>query len=761
MSFLSKSIRTLTSWLVLITTVGLAADAFAQNTGRVTGKVLDATGAPAAGVDVRLVELLRRATTSDAGEFVFEAVPPGRYVIQASNPRLGRRVVSLEVAAGGEARADLTLDVDIHHETVVVTGQPDARAGAEVVRPVAVLAGEDLRLRLEPTLGETVSQIAGVSSTYFGPGASRPIIRGIGGDRIRVLEDGIGTFDASSTSPDHAVSFDPIGIEQVEVVRGPATLLYGSSAVGGVVNTIDRRIPDSETDRTISGIVDLAGGTVSDERSGAAALQVGRGPVIVRGDFTRRETGDVDIPGFAESEALRSEEEEESEEHDEAQGTLENSAVESTSGSVGASLVGGRGFLGVSARGFDTTYGVPGHGHEEEGAEEAGVRIDLEQRRFDLRGGYTQPFAAFRAAKLRFGLADYRHVELEGDEIGTTFDNAGWEARGELLHKPLGKMSGSVGLQLTSRDFDVVGEEAFLPPTRTRTWALFAFEEIGTGTVRGQLGLRYENQDVESLGTEADQRSFNGFSGSAGVVWNAPSGFGASLSVARSVKLPNAEELFSNGPHVATRSFEVGDPDLDDERSLGIDLTVRKRSERFTGEVTFFRNTFDKYIFEELTGDQEDGLPVVAYTQKDARFMGAEIDAHLDLLETEPHHLDLELSGDIVRAELTGSGEDLPRIPPARYRVGLHYHSHAWNARLELRGTLKQDRIAPFERPTDGYALVNASLTYRIFAGQRVIDLILRGTNLADQEARVHSSFLKDLVPLPGRDVRLSARLTF
>jgi iron complex outermembrane receptor protein len=279
--------------------------------------------------------------------------------------------------------------------------------------------------------------------------------------------------------------------------------------------------------------------------------------------------------------------------------------------------------------------------------------------------------------------------------------------------------------------------------------------------VKGQLGARYESQSADALGDSPESRSFRGLSGSAGLLWNAAKGFGASLTVARSVKLPNAEELYSNGPHIATRSFEVGDPDLDQETSLGVDLAVRQRSERFTGELTFFTNTFDKYIFEDLTGEEEDGLQVARYVQRDARFRGAEIDAHLDLLESEPHHLDIEVSGDLVRAELTDEGQDLPRIPPARYRVGLHYSSHAWNARVELRGVLKQDRIGASERPTDGYTLVNASVGYRLFAGKTIVDFTARGTNLTDQDARVHSSFLKDVVPLAGRDFRLNARLTF
>jgi iron complex outermembrane receptor protein len=773
--------------VALIAFAGAVSPAVAQESGSIAGKVMLAGGGPAERVQVTLVDLRRTVRTEEDGTFRFEGVPLGTYLVEASSPRFGRSVSRVDVVAGQEAMLDLVLDADVHHEVVVVTARPDARSASEVAQPVAVLEGQELRLRMEPTLGETLSKLPGVSSTYFGPGASRPIIRGIGGDRIRILEDGIGTADASSTSPDHAVSYDPIGASSVEVVRGPATLLYGSSAVGGVVNTIDQRIVAIPPDHAVGGVVDLALGSVSNEKSGAGALHVGRGPLVVRGDYSRRETEDLDIPGFAESAALRAEEEEHSEEgeeehaeEEEAFGTLPNSAIESESASVSASLVGRRGFMGLSASGFDTLYGVPGgHGHaeepppgeeehaeepppgEEEHAEEGPVRVDLEQRRMDFRGGYTEPFGGFRAAKLRFGVADYQHVELEGDEIGTTFNNDAWEGRLELLHKPVGALSGSFGAQIARRDFEAIGAEAFVPPTETRSFAVFAFEEIGRGPLRGQFGLRYENQDADAVGEAPLSRSFDGLSGSAGLVWNGSSGFGVALTGARSVKLPNAEELYSNGPHIATRAFEIGDPDLDKETSYGVDLSLRQRSGRFTGELSLFGTWFDDYIFEELTGEEEDGLQVIRFVQRDARFVGAELSAHVDLLESEPHHLDLELSGDLVRAQLTDEDQDLPRIPPARYGVALHYRTLRWDARVEARGALEQDRVAPDELPTEGYTFLNASLGYRFFLGRSVLDLVLRGTNLTDEEGRVHSSFLKDLVPLPGRDFRVNARLTF
>jgi iron complex outermembrane receptor protein len=378
-----------------------------------------------------------------------------------------------------------------------------------------------------------------------------------------------------------------------------------------------------------------------------------------------------------------------------------------------------------------------------------------------VRGEWREPFSGFQAVRVRFGLADYEHRELEGEQTGTVFRNESWEGRLELRHRPAGPFHGSFGLQGFERDFSALGEEAFVPPTRTRSWALFLFEEAASGPWRFQLGGRVERQDVEAAGEDAVARELTGYSGSAGLVWQNARGWGAALTVARSTKLPNAEELFSNGPHLATRSFEVGDPALGNEKSLGIDVSVRKRTGPVTGQVNVFLNRFDDYIFAQSTGEEQDGLQVFRYAQRDATFRGAEAQAHVELFHSEPHHVDLDLVADYVRAELRDTGEPLPRMPPFRYGVGIHYEGGRWNGRLEVRGSAAQHRVAAFERPTDGYTLLNANIGWRLFLGRSVFELLLRGTNLTDREARNHVSFLKDLAPLPGRDVRLSLRLSF
>lgn len=736
--------------------------------GTIEGRVATSDGGVVEDAEVLVAELRRRTLVGADGTFRFEGVPAGTYLLEAVSARYGNAVDRVTVAAGGTAQVELVLDLTVHRDEILVTASPDVRSRYEVAQPTSVMSREELQERVQPTLGETLSNEPGVTSTFFGQGASRPVIRGLGGDRIRVLDSGVGAGDASTTSPDHAVSIDPLSAERIEVLRGPATLLYGSSAVGGVVNVIDNRIPDELPGEAFGGTVELRGGTVSDERGGFGQLGGGVGRFAWHVDFLKRATDDYEIPGFAESRAVREAEEEGGQdEGEEAFGFVPNSATESESGAVGFSYVGDHGFLGVSASGLETLYGIPGgaHAHEgdesEEGAEEEAIRIDLEQRRYDLRGSVTRPLGIFRGVNVRFGVTDYEHRELEGAEVGTRFLNDSWEGRIELLQNALGPLSGSLGFQALSRDFEAIGEEAFVPPTQTDSWAVFAFEELERGPWRFQFGGRYENQDVTAETEGLDHRSLSGLSGSLGIVWQADEDYSVGVSLARSTKLPNAEELFSNGPHIATRAFEIGDPNLKEETSLGVDVTLRKSNGPLTGELTFFTNRFDDYIFESATGEEEDGLRVFRYVQRDTEFQGAELTGVWELFHGEPKHLDLEFGADFVRAELRDTGEPLPRIPPRRYRLGFHYRGERLTGRIEGVRAEEQDRVSRFETPTEGYTLLNASVGYRFLTDVAVYDLLLRGTNLTDEEARSHVSFLKDFVPLPGRDVSLSLRVTF
>ncbi len=732
--------------------------AHGQETATVTGKVVTSTGDPVTDAVVTVVDSKRRIRAGRDGSFRLEGLRPGRYLVETESPTFGRGAQVLELAAGDNA-VTVTLDVEMLHDEIVVSaGGP--RLQLEVAQPTTVLSDEELDQRRDLTLGETLAHQPGVSSTFFGPGASRPVIRGLGGDRVRMLSDGIGSSDASNLSPDHAVSLDPLSADRIEVLRGPSTLLYGSTAIGGVVNVLDERIPSFPATAAVAGSVEASAGSAADERTGGVKLGGGGGSFAWHLDYSQRETDDYEIPGFAEVDPDEGEE----------AGRVENSAVEAESGSLGLSWIGDAALVGLSVSGFDTLYGVPGHAHEGEDAEEppeeeeeAAVRIDLEQRRVDLKAEVQRPFGPFRGAKLRLGRTDYEHRELEGEEIGTLFTNEGWEGRFELIQEQRGPWSGSVGVQLATSDFAAIGEEAFVPPSQTDSLAVFAFEEVALpgDRARLQLGGRYERQELAPEGEGVPDRSFDGFSGSLGLVWEPNADWSASLSLARSERLPTATELYADGPHVATRAFEIGDPDLDSEVSLGLDASVSKRTGWLTTTLSVFANRFDGYVFERPTGEEEDGLAVFELSQEGAEFYGAELEGLLHLYEGTDSHLHLQVGADFVRAELRDSGDPLPRIPPRRFTLGVNYHWHRFRTWAEAVRAEEQDRVAANEAPTDGYTLVNAGVSYRFFVAGRVLDLMLRGRNLTDEEARNHVSFLKDLVPLPGRDVNLGLRFTF
>jgi len=768
------------SWLLLaLTILSMAAPARAQDvgeepgetaatapatapatgTGSLAGQVLTTGGDAVPDARIELMDWHRRVRGGVDGTFRFEGLRPGRYVVEAESPSLGKGSARVEVAAGREVAATILIDVAVLQDEVVVSSGFGPRRQLEVAQPTNVLAGEDLDQHREATLGETLAREPGVSSTCFGPGASRPIIRGLGGDRVRMLTDGLGSADASNLSPDHAVAIEPQAAERIEVLRGPATLLYGSTAVGGVVNVLDDRIPGHRTDARISGTLDLAYGTGADERSSALALDGGLGSFAWHGDYSRRESGDVAIPGLAslDPEARATE----------RRGVLANSALDNESASLGASWIGEAGMVGVAASGFDSLYGVPGGGNGEEGP----VRIELEQRRVDVKSELYQSFGPFRGARLRLGLADYQHTELAGEAIGTRFLANSWESRLELIQRERGGLgtgtwTGSSGLQLARSDFSARGEEAFVPPSETRSGALFTFQELalGEGHFHLQLGGRYERQEIAARVADRSlppSRSFDGLSASLGLVWEPNDDYSAALSAARSERLPTATELYADGPHAATASFEIGNPDLAAEASLGLDLSLRKRTGRLTGTLNFFYNRFDDYIFERFTGELTDGLATVLFDQQDARFQGAELQGLLNLLQAGSSHLDLTFGADLVRAELRSTGEPLPRIPPVSLSLGLSYHRERFRAYGELYRAEQQDRVGTAETPTDGYTLLSAGVSYRIFVGGRVLDFLLRGRNLTDEEARNHASFLKNDVPLPGRDFSLGLRLTF
>ncbi len=669
------------------------------------------------------------------------------------------------------AHAAVSHDEPVALEHVVVSASPYARSQSDLAQSTTVVAGRELFLNPASSLGDLLAGQPGVSSTSFGPGASRPVIRGLGGDRIRMLTGGVGTFDASVISPDHAVSIDPLLIERVEIVRGPATLLYGGNAVGGVVNTIDHRIHTARPDQPLHVRTETRASSVNDEESGGIVLEGGANSVAWHLDAYRRQAGNVEIPGFAETARRRAAEFAEALEHgddppDEIHGYIPNTALAVDGAAAGLSFFGDRTFLGFAFSGHNALYGIPAAAHAHESSHDSdphphaheGVRIDLRQRRFDLQASLTTPSGFLRETRLKLGVARYHHAELEDGEIATVFRNRGHDARLELLHQPLGAFSGAFGWHTTQSDFSALGEEAFLPPSRTRTHALFLLEETETKPVSWQLGARVERYTIDLRDNSRRSSTENTVSASTGAVWTLDDSWTLSASFAHGERAPNTQERFADGFHAGTGVHEIGNPDLRPERSLAFDLTLRKRMGWVTGSATAFVHRFDGFI--HLDADPS-AIDVYRSFQHDARFHGAELEAIFHLLHADHHQLDFTVAADFVRAENTTLHTPLPRITPARLKTGIVWRRGPLVLGTDAHFVDRPHRLAPDETPTPGYILANAYATYRFSFERTIVDVFLRASNFTNTEARLHTSFLKDVAPLPARNLTLGLRLTF
>jgi iron complex outermembrane recepter protein len=688
------------------------------------------------------------------------------------------------VAAASPALADDTAqpadqaspEDDLHNRQTDATGEIivstaglnelDLLAGTSVVDIADVQ-----RNAATGQIGDLLAKLPGVSATSFSPGASRPVLRGQQGERVRVLVDGVGTADVSNTSADHATTIEPITIERIEVLRGPAVLLYGSQAIGGAVNVIDKRIPTRMPDHDLH-LDGFAGiDTAANLRTGAASLDVGVGPNLVAHiDGSWRKTGDIAIGGFQLAPELRGtlladadDAEDEGELDDAAalraaagqRGTLPNSAVESWTVNGGLGLILGESTFGASIGWYDTSYGVP----TRPGGEEGGVSIGLEQFRADFKGDVALGDGAFERLKLRVGYSDYTHTEFEGAEIGTVFDSTNVEARAELVQNTEGSLRGATGVQYTHRDFFAVGAEAYIPPNLTDQFAIFTLQEWGTGPFQIEAAARAEFTKVEAqtLGIEND---YDTFSGALGLVYEGIEGVRIGINGSRAERAPSAEELFANGPHVATQAFEIGDPTLATERAWGLEAYARGTIGKGTFSLAAYRQWFTNYIFLEETGDEEDGLPVFQYLQGDADFWGFEAELSLPLIDTGSFRLITDLSASYTEAELD-DGTAIPRIPPLALLGALEAQTDAVDLRGEVQWFGEQDRVTTFETPTDSFTLVNAVAAWRPLKDNRNVTLQLAADNIFDVTGRRHASFTKDFVPLIGRNFRASVRLSF
>ncbi len=656
---------------------------------------------------------------------------------------------------------------DAVRDEIIVTASPLGRSVDETIGGVTVLSGEELSRDLDASIGETLRRQPGISSTFFGPGASRPVIRGIGGDRIGILDSGISSNDASATSVDHAVAIEPATAERIEIVRGAGTLLYGSSAAGGVVNVFSGRIPDALPEGGADGALRVGLSSVDDgvEATGGfdvTLAKIGEGGLVFHGEGGYRNNENYEIPGFAHS-ARRRVIDAMGPGADTTRDVLPSSSATSTTGSAGVSYVFANGFAGVSGTAINSLYFIPGS--EEALADGTGPSIDLRQRRLDFDSAVEADLALFQKVKLRIGYADYTHTEFEPDgAAGTVFTNEGVEGRLELIDKTVslgsGALDGAVGFQWRVRDFAAIGDEAFLPPNKTGQYGVFALKGYQTGPFRVELAGRYErtNHRADDIGADL---GFNAVSVSGGVSVKPAEWAFLGVTALRTERAPSPEELFSDGLHLATGTFEVGDPTLDIETARGLEATARFGGDTLSLTVNGFYTSYKDFIFENATGIDADIdgelFPIFEYVATDATFKGFEAELDAELFRAGAVHFHAHLAADYVRATAEGSATgDLPRIPPFSGLLALEARS----PRVDLRGEAdyagRQTRTGADEPPTDSYTQWNAYLTVRPLGEDSPLALRVSALNLTNEEARLHTSFLKDVAPLPGRNVKVA-----
>lgn len=642
---------------------------------------------------------------------------------------------------------------------VPVTANPLGVGSDELVVPVSVLSGRDLSLARESTLGETLKSIPGVSATYFGPNSSRPIIRGLDGERVRIMQNGVGILDAASLSFDHAVAIDPLVIEQIDVVRGPAALLYGGSAVGGVVNAIDHRIPKEQLDG-ITGRGEVRFGGAEDQKSGAIVLDAGNGMFAIHADVYERETNDMDIPGFA----VSSRKNRADGTPRENRGRLVNSASRGDGGALGASLTFDNGYAGISYSTYNNKYGV---------VAEEDVIIDQNSDRWDFATEFKDLGNIINRVKFRLANTDYKHVEIADGEPETRFSNRGNEGSLELGHGNIGKMSGAIGFQFQDTDFAAIGDEAFVPANKTKSRGVYIYEELPLGLVNTDdlklsFGGRVDRVDVDSKGGGdfggPVSRSFTPKSFAAGALYTINEQWSFSSNLSSNERAPSYFELYANGPHVATGQFEVGSTDFDEERSKGIDAQLRWKSGKHSFNVGTYYTRFSNFIGlfgggTDIEVEPGEFLPLFQFDQVRATFTGLEADGRFRVYEGRGQ-LDLTVRGDYVRAKNRDNGDDLPRISPLRLGFGLDYTFNRFGTSLDVLHGFKQNRTDPNELPTDSYTSVNATATYLLPTKLR-LETFAKAYNLLDEEIRDHTSFLKDIAPFRGRSLLVGLRGEF
>ena len=635
-------------------------------------------------------------------------------------------------------------------KTVVVKG---TAIGGEVtaVTPTLILASADLDRLAQSNIGDLLADLPGVVSSYFGPNAGRPVIRGLDGDRLKITQNGVNSLDASASSPDHAVSVDPLAIREAQVLRGPAALLYSTSILGGVINLVDARIPDQRLAQRQSVTGRL--GSVDGLRSVGVLAEGSAGSFSYHVDGFDKSTDDLRTPV----------------------GRIADTSADNRGAGAGFSYLTSNGYVGLSYSGLDSTYGVA----------EQDISIGLEQRRWDLAGKAEVAGSVVRSLAYRVGVADYAHTEFEGGAPGSTFSNEGWDGRLDVELVKMGSVEGVVGLQASRFDFGVTGDEAFLPDTRNSAMATFgSFVQTLAADQRLRYGFRIEHAQVDAsawthagvaTNPPADSASFTPASFAFAWAKDLNPSWTSTINLTRTERAPNFQELYADGPHVATDVYEVGNRDLGKEQGFGLELELAKVRGAVSGSFSVYYNRFSSFIALQRNGSGPDlsgvggpdfssGVDELArydFTSVPADFFGSEVKVNFQFVDTPVSKLGLEWYGDFVRASNTDTSEALPRISPGRIGAALHGLESGWTWRLDATYHFAQNHTAPDETRTAGFTMVGASLAHPIKFAQLDGQFTLRAINLLDQEARNASSFIKGALPMPGRGIEAGLRLNF
>ena len=712
-----------------------SAAVFAQTNGKISGKVYFGDNkTPLHGATVEIVQLKRTALTDDEGNFEFVDIPAGRYTIHAHNEGFADATQNVVVTAGATAGVDFAMQISGVKETVTVTATGAEQSSFEAIQTTSTVDSTVILERPGAGLGDAVDNQPGVAKRDSGSGSSRPVIRGFDGDRVKITTDGVSVGSLGSQSGDHAEPIDVMAVERIEIVKGPATLLYGSNAIGGVVNAISGH--DEDAHPGFRGYFSTTGSTNSNQAGVSAGGEYGIKNWLFWTNLSGQRSGDYSAGGNF--------------------GKVLNTFARSANFTGGLGYYTKKFFANGNYNFYQSRYGIP-LDFRETNPELRTLRIWRNDLRFN--GGFRELNSYISSVKLTFDASNYRHQELAEGEVGTTFRNRVFSVRMMFDQQKQGKLTGRFGFEGFKRKFSTAGEETLIDgPVTQNAFSVFALEEFTYDRVTLQFGGRIENNRYRPTDPNLPKRSFTGFSGAIGARFKLWEGGAFVANYSHAFRAPALEELYNNGPHDGSLSFEIGDPNLEAEVSDGIDLSLRQQSKRVRGEINFYYYDLKNYVFLAPTGDVDpgSGFPIAEFLQGDSRYLGTE--ATIDV--TANKYLNLLGGFDYVNAKLR-SGEDLPRIPPFRARLGLDFHYKDLSVRPEWVLVAGQNRVFTDETPTAGYGVVNIAASYLIPGKHYANIFSVNAFNLTNQLYFNHLSFIKDISPGIGRGVKFSYTVRF